>query len=202
MKNLFVIALMTLLSTVTFANAEKPIKDKSNLTVEAEETNTAVILRLTNLEEERMMVYLKDDKNNAVFTKKMKATTEVALRLDLSKVKKGNYTLEVKCSAKSFVQDLTINKDGSVSVGEMTTWVKPILTKKIGKFVVTNPNNSVKSVKIYNTKGNLIYSNKYGKREKGAGKVIYNLGQVKGGKYTVIVSTFNDVFDYEIEISK
>jgi hypothetical protein len=200
MKNLLVIALMTLLSTATFANAENPIKDNSQMTVEAEETKTAVILKLTNLAEQPTTVYLEDDNSTTVFSKKMKATSDIALRLDLSQVKSGDYVLRVKRNQKSFVQDITVRRDGSVVVGEMTTWVKPTLRQETGKFVVSNPNASVKSVKMYDKEGNLVYHKKYGKREKAAANVAFNLAQVSKGTYTVIVSTFNEAYDFEVEV--
>lgn len=200
MKNLLVIALMTLLSTATFANAENPIKDNSQMTVEAEEASTAVILKLTNLAEKPTTVYLENDNGTTVFTKKMKATSEIALRLDLSQIEAGDYILRVKRNEKSFVQDITVNRDGFVIVGEMTTWVKPTLVQKTGKFVVSNPNASVKSVKMYDKAGNLVYTKKYGKREKTAANVAFNLSQVSIGTYTVIVSTFNEAYDFEVEV--
>ncbi len=200
MKNLLVIALMTLLSAATFANAENPIKDNSQLSVTAEEAQTAVILRLTNLEELPTTVFLKNDNNAVVFTKKMKATTAIALRLDLTQIPTGEYTLNVKRDAKTFVQDITINKDGSVRIGEMATWVKPVMTQETGSFTVTNPNAAVKSVKIYNKKGDLIYAKKYRAKEKEAAKVKFNLEQVKKGEYTVIVSTFNDAYDFDLKV--
>ena len=200
MKNLFVIALMTLLSTATFANTENPINDNSQVSVEVEEANTALILKMTNLEELPTTVFLKDDNNTTVFTKKMKATSSIALRLDLSQITKGEYTLHIKRDQKSFIQDITIDANGSVTVGEMTTWVKPTLTEKANKFVVSNPNASVKSVKMYDVEGNLIYTKRYGKDEAAAANVAFNLAQVEKGNYTVIVNTFNDAFDFAVEV--
>lgn len=200
MKNLFVIALLTLLGTATFANTENPINDNSQVTVETEETSTALILKMTNLEELPTTVYLKNDNNTVVYKKKMKSTSSIALRMDLSQIAEGDYTLHIKHSEKSYVQDITINTDRSIAVGDMVTWVKPTFTLEADKFVVSNPNASVKSVKMYDADNNLVYTKKYGKKEATAANVAFNLSQASKGKYTVIVSTFNEAYDFSVEV--
>lgn len=195
LKNMVMIALFVMMQVVAFANDGNP--DKSKVVVES--NSTAIALSLQNLEKQATAIALKNADSEVLFDRKVKNRADLGLRLDVSQLLDGNYSLVIDRKHKAYIQALEL-KNGEVLVGKMIEIVKPTIVKNKKGFTVSNPNASIKSVEIVNESGETIYAKAYTAKDAKATKIRYLMKSVAKGYYIVKVVTSYDVYYKNINL--
>ncbi len=193
-KNAVLVMIMMLSQLAIFANTDNPNAEKRQVAVQAME-GTKVILTFPNWEKGiKSTISLKNTDYKEIYKKEITETSGYSMKINLSQLENSEYWLVITKGKEIHRQLLSINRMGFVTVGKMIETTKPTLIQNLGNFIIKNPNGDVRNVSIFDKNNKLVYNRKYKSKEREAKQVTFNLKDIKNGKYTVRITTSDDVF--------
>lgn len=199
-KYAVLVTLMMMSQLAVFANTDNPNAEKGQVSVKAME-GTKIVLKFPNWGKGvTSTIQLKNTDYQDVYKTEISEASGFSMKINLSKLENSEYWLVITRGKEIYRQLLSINRMGFVTVGEMTEITKPTLIQKTNNFVIKNPSANVKNVSIFDMNGKLVYARKYGKKEREAKEVIFNLKEITNGKYSVRITTSDDVFYTSLEV--
>jgi hypothetical protein len=183
MKNLLFITAFLFVSILKLGAFNEP---KSTLLVILE-NEKSVILNLSASVAETELFTITDANGDILISETVKSYDNM-VKYDLSKLPLGSYT--IKIDGKNFVEihETTITKN-NVSLENSSSHFKPNLRVINNRMVIDAmlANHEEIRLTIYNEAGDLVYD--YNDQKAGVFQKRFNLEQLDGGKYNVIVST-------------
>lgn len=171
--------------------------DKSQLLVEGT-TASAVTLRMINLGQEETTLRIYDADERVVHHQVIDAVQGFAVRLNLADLPAGDYRIVVEREAKDMVQSLTVDRIGRVAMGAMEEVLHPAFAKTAEAFTLTNPEQDLRSVILYDGGGLEVFRKSYKKAERKAERMKFTLEGLPAGEYTIRVQTRHRTYFYTL----
>lgn len=180
-----------------FATGNEPTEDKSSVVTTTE--NSAITLRLYNLDNQNTSIKIKSNAGEMIYFKKVKNTTDYALRINLSKLVDGSYTLIVNRNEKQFFQNLIVTH-GTVSIGGLVEAQKPTVSITDNGFEVEQVGQTVKNLSILDKKGDVIFTKYFDDTAKEASGLKFILPEDMKGNFTIRIETPYDYYYNDLNI--
>lgn len=200
LKSVVLVMVMMMSQLAVFANTDNPNAEKGQISVKAME-GTKIVLTFPNWGKGiTSTVQLKNTDYQDIYTTEISEASGYSMKINLSKLENSEYWLVITRGKEVYRQLLSINRIGFVTVGEMVETTKPTLVQKMDSFIIKTPSANVKNVSIFDTNGALVYTKKYKSKERQAKEITFNLKEIKNGKYTVRITTSDDVFYKPLEV--
>lgn len=196
MKSLFVAIMVLAFQVTTFANNTNPTKDDSKLYV-SQTDDASFTVRLTNLQNQRTTISLKDENGDILFRKKVKDNAAYASKFNLNQLVSGQYFLHVNRKNKTFIQPIKVTKSG-VKVGKLDIIIPPAINIIDNAFVVTQRKSMVENITIYNEKNQSVYTKDFDNHQ--VSKLSFDTSEMARGKYTIQVKTGQGVYYEDLRV--
>lgn len=188
--SLFALTLCLLFSTNTYANA--PLGVASHIKVVNETDTKAIALHIPEINAPKVLIKLKNAKNETLFQKRVKVKDGFAQQFSLEDLNDGRYQLTITDEEKVVKQGFQIiGNQVLMSKEEKTSFTHPTiqyLTSRKLMQVAAFTDNAIE-INVYDMNGDVIIHEKGVQPSKA-----YNLSKLHKGDYTVEVLCEGEVY--------